>query len=255
MRTPFFIALLISLSVGATYWYQSQSYLCPVPVAYQLAEIDESFSITTLEARSAITDAVTLWEEAAERDLFVYDEQADLRVAFVFDDRQATADAQASQEARLDAVARENESLRQTITELQSTYERLEVAFTERKEAYDSALAAYNQEVRQVNDQGGADTDTFVELEAKQQSLEVEADTLREQAVELNAVAEQLNSLSSEGNELVERYNQEVRQYNAEFTGGEESTQGDYTGDAITIYKFSNRNELVTVLAHEFGHA
>jgi hypothetical protein len=32
-------------------------------------------------------------------------------------------------------------------------------------------------------------------------------------------------------------------------------TQGDYTGNSINIYNFDDRDELVTLLAHEFGHA
>jgi DNA repair exonuclease SbcCD ATPase subunit len=173
----------------------------------------------------------------------------------VFDDRQASADAQMSDQERLDQVSSQNEEISTTIIQLQTTYETMQATFADRKESYDQSLAAYNDQVRQVNDRGGATESEFATLTQTQQTLERESQTLRRLADELNDVATQLNELSTESNRLVQTYNQQVEAYNYQYGGGEKFTQGDYTGKEIHIYKFSDQTELVTVLAHEFGHA
>lgn len=255
MRFTYALALVLTITVGVTYWYESTKHICPTPVSYRLGTIDDSFSITQAEAYEAMERAITLWEDSTGRDLFVYDEQADLTVSFIFDDRQALADAQLSDQERLDQVAVKNEGIRASIQELQTTYEGMQSAFAARKAAYDQELATYNDEVRQANDRGGASADAFKMLEETQQTLQTESQNLQVLASNLSSVASQLNDLSAEGNRLVRTYNQDVIEYNRQYSGGEEFTQGDFTGEAIHIYKFSNQNELVSVLAHEFGHA
>ena len=68
-------------------------------------------------------------------------------------------------------------------------------------------------------------------------------------------MAERLNDLQIESNQRVEAYNREVRTFNNRYGHAHEFTQGDYQNGSINIYKFSTEAELITVLAHEFGHA
>jgi len=256
MRLSFLFALVLAVVAGGTYWYQEEAFLCPVPVEYRLGMIDASFELTRMEAMAAIQEATAVWENVAPvSPLFIYDEEADLVVNFIFDDRQATANAQEVEQSQLDVARERNDEIKRTIAELQENYDALQIDFLERKESYDQSLAAYNEEVQQINDRGGATDVEFDELRRSQTALESESNLLRERADELNSVAAQLNQLSTDGNRLIESYNEEVAEYNDDFAGGEEFTQGDYTGDSINIYKFSNNAELVSVLAHEFGHA
>jgi len=256
MRFSYAIALVLTISIGATYWYRSTEYICPIPVTYSLGSIDASFSITNAESKEAIEQATALWEDATDLDLFTpVLGDGDITVSFVFDERQAEANAQASDEAGLDEVAEANQTIRDNISNLRDSYTVMEQSFTARKASYDSRLGAYDIAVRQANDRGGAGAEQFAVLQQDKQELEVELNTLREQSAELQRVATQLNQLIAESDNLVTTYNSQVRQYNSRYGEGEEFTQGDYTGDAINIYKFSNQNELVSVLAHEFGHA
>lgn len=255
MRYQFALALLLSVTAGVTYWYRTTSHICPVPITYRLGSIDESFSLTQAEAFEAIESATMVWERATAENLFEYDADADLVVSFIFDDRQATADARDSEGARLDAVQEQNQEIRDSIVVLQQKYKEMEDAFTERKTAYDQTLASYNEEVQQVNDRGGATEEEYESLQETQQLLQSESQVLRTMSDDLSSVATQLNQLSAEGNRLISSYNEDVHRYNDTFQGGEEFTQGDYTPGEIHVYKFSNQNELVSVLAHEFGHA
>ena len=255
MRFSFILALVLSVSLAGVQWYQTTKFICPAPIEYQLGSIGDSFTITPAEAKAAIAEAANLWESNTGDDLFIYSEDADFAINFIFDERQATADAQTIDRDRLDAIAGQNDTFRTQIAELQATYELQQADFTSERNAYDDELKAYNDRVRQVNDRGGANAAVFADLEAERERLERISTSLQQEATNLNNLAQRLNELSSEGNRLIDTYNQEVQDYNREYGEAHEFTQGDYRGGEINVYKFSDKNELVAVLAHEFGHA
>lgn len=255
MRFSFLLALTVVLSLAGVQWYQTTQYICPVPISYRLGEIDSSFTLSEVEAKQYIEEATAVWEDVAAQDLFIYNDDAAFTINFIFDERQAMADAQIFDRDRLDSIAEQNEAFRTQIADIQSSYQRRQTTFNAEREAYDSRLQSYNDKVRQANDRGGATPAVFTELELERVSLASESEELRVEADALNNLAQQLNELSTEGNRLVETYNQEVRTYNADYGATHEFTQGDYRGGEINIYKFSNQYELVSVLAHEFGHS
>lgn len=255
MRSSFILAFILTLALAGVQWYQTTKYICPIPIEYRLGMIDESFTLTTHEATAAIAEAAALWEDALDTELFVYADDADFTINFIFDERQAVADAQTRDQDRLDSIAAQNDTFRSQIDALQASYEAQQNDFTAKRDTYDSQLRAYNERVRQVNDRGGAGAVVFEELEAERVRLESMAASLQREATDLNTLAERLNELSAEGNRLIDTYNKEVQIYNREYGEAHEFTQGDYQGGEINVYKFSNNNELVSVLAHEFGHA
>jgi hypothetical protein len=255
MRFSYLLALTITLSLAGVQWYQSTRYICPVPINYRLGIIDDSFSITQAEAKQYIEQAAQVWEDVADQDLFVYNDDADFTINFVFDERQETANAQTADRERLDGIAVQNDQFRTQIADLQTTYQNRNVQFETTKTNYDDRLESYNDAVRQANDRGGATPAAFAVLEEERVVLEGESNQLRVASNALNSLASQLNELSSEGNRLIETYNSEVRGYNDLYGEAHEFTQGDYRGGEINIYKFSDQFELVSVLAHEFGHA
>jgi hypothetical protein len=220
-----------------------------------LGNLDVEFGISSSTAISYVTEAEKYWEEAMERDLFIYNEEADFTIDFVFDERQEGVNEQAVSRAELDAKWVESEEVKETIEQLQVSYDELASAHSADIEAYEARLTAYNQRVSQYNDQGGAPSDVFAELEEERKDLNGVSRQLNETANELNHLATKINRLGERGNELVDNYNNEVQVYNSRFGHAGEFTQGDYQGDSINIYKFSTDNEVITVLAHEFGHA
>ena len=145
--------------------------------------------------------------------------------------------------------------MKQTLQSLQTEYNQLVSRHEENVADYEARLLNYNQRVTQYNDQGGAPREVFAELEEEREELNQISASLNRTTSEINTLAEQINQIGGRGNRLVEAYNQEVSIYNEEFGRSGEFTQGDFQGDRINIYKFSSDNEVVTVLAHEFGHA
>jgi hypothetical protein len=193
--------------------------------------------------------------QQVERELFVYDESSDFTIDFRYDDRQASADSEAMQRAELDTQQKKSEEIQKVVKEFQTQYDQLLATYNERANSYETRLADYNAEVGTYNDRGGAPPDVYDRLEEERIALSVEVEELNRLSVELKTIVDKINELADQGNALVEEYNRRVTEYNEEFGFTHEFTQGDYQGDAIHVYKFSNEAELVKVLAHEFGHA
>ncbi len=61
---------------------------CAVPLGWRIARVDESFELSRAEARAALDQAATLWEDAVGRGLFSNESDGALPVRFVYDDRQ-----------------------------------------------------------------------------------------------------------------------------------------------------------------------
>lgn len=255
MRYTSFIALFLACVLGGVYWYQSTAYMCPVPLEYRLGELDPSFGLSREAAISHIAVAENLWEEAVDRELFVYSDEADFTIDFVFDERQETANDEVSERRALDEQRAQNNLVIATVEELQREYDSLTTSYEERVSAYEQGLAAYNETVTRYNDRGGAPPDAFAELENTRLELNEESAALEQTARELNELAAEIGRLGVRGQRLVEEYNQAVDAYNEQYGFSREFTQGDYQGGQINIYTFSTTVELETVLAHEFGHA
>lgn len=255
MRFPFTLFLICALIIGGGYWYRNTAAFCPVPLSYRLGALNESFNLEREAAIDILKAAELQWEQSVSRDLFVYEETADFTINFVFDERQELSDSERSQRDALDEQLVENEELFSIIDAAQAEYDTAASSYQDRADTYETRLEAYNQTVLQYNDRGGAPEEEFTALEEERTSLNREANALTILTDELNELAARLNALSNRGNDLVDVYNSNVERYNEQFGFSHEFTQGDYQGDKINIYEFSNENELQAVLLHELGHA
>ncbi len=255
MRFQYLIALVLTVAGAGTFWYKTTASICPAPLHYRVGQIDTHFNLDTEAAKKHLANAEAVWEDSAGRELFTYDENATFVVDFIFDERQAEADIEVTEQKALDTKKSENDSLVETIEDLQSEYDDLAESYKERVSSYESRLNSYNDRVSSYNDQGGAPSEVFSELEQERNNLNVESVALSKKADELTALASKMNELSERGNRLVDEYNQEVVAYNKKFGYAREFTQGDYQNGRISVYKFSDDSELMAVLTHEFGHA
>lgn len=252
------LAILLFVCGGTFIWYQETKAECPVPLTYRLGSIDPSFDLATSTALAYLRAAEVPWEQASARDLFLYEDSAtaDIKVNFIYDERQQTADAEASERSELDAEKTKSDVVRETLDKLQEEYQSIYDAYQEKSKSYQDRLSAYNAKVQRYNDRGGAPQNVYAELEAERKTLKGELDTLSTLSDQLNELAGRINQVGEEGNRLVEAYNTGVNTYNATFGFPREFTQGDYQGGGvINVYKFSDEAEVTTVLVHEFGHA
>lgn len=255
MRTPYAVALLLTMLLAGTYWYTSVGAICRTPVAYRIGDVDSRFGLSNDQVRVVVEEAVSIWEDATGRNLFTYDEEADLVVNFIYDSRQQNLDEAERLKEELDEKKNINDSLGETYASLVEKYNQRKLDFEDAKEAYERKLNNYNAEVESYNEQGGAPEEIYNELEMRKVALDEERQRVNEMANELNSLSSQINELGEKGNEIIEEYNQSVDVFNKQYVYSEEFTQGDYQGDSINIYQFESWEELELVLAHEFGHA
>lgn len=255
MRGQFTLILILTMIFAGTYLFRETSSVCPVPITYRIGEIDEGFALTEDQAEDAVSIAAAAWEGAAEQDLFIYDPDSDFTINFVFDERQEYADAEEDFREKLNVTEGVNDKIDQTYSELTTRYQALEDEYQAKVDAYETHLASYNKRVKEQNDAGGAPRDVYQALQEEQQELDEEVEELNALGNRLNTLAGEINKVGERGNQLVDVYNRNVAAYNEAFGESHEFTQGDFQGDRINIYKFSDISELELVLAHELGHA
>lgn len=256
MRAPYVFTFFLTLVLAGAYVYTAVEAVCAVPLSYRIGHIDDRFGITEDEARVAVSDAESVWEQATGRNLFTYDEQGELVINFIYDERQEFAEAEVNFREQLDAAENINSAINATYEELVADYDTLKVEYDRTVTSYESSLDSYNNKVESYNAEGGAPPEVFDELENEREELDRSLGSVNALGRRLNELGREINRVSEQGNQLIEQYNENVHQYNDTFAEeSREFTQGDYQSKSIQIYKFVNEQELTLVLAHEMGHA
>ena len=230
--------------------------VCPAPLAYSIGEIDESFDLSFDDARLALSDAESVWEDATGQNLFIYDGDAPFTVNFIYDERQEYTDAEGSFKDKLDQTQDVSDAISDTYAELVANYNDLQIIYSDKVEQYEQNLAKHNAQVASYNEDGGVTKELYDELQERKAVLDAEQASLNALSQELNGLVREINKVSDRGNVLVETYNRGVEEYNHTFGESREFTQGTYSSDKrIDIYTYADSGELRLVLAHEFGHA
>ena len=255
MRSYYVILLLITLFGSGLYFYTAYQPVCNVPVTYTIGKLDARFNLTPADVKAYLATAEKVWEDAAHRNLFDYDESSSFPVNFIFDDRQERTIAEEAERQSLDQKESTSATIAAEYKKLTAEYATLQTAYKKVSLAYEARLNSFNAKVAEYNARGGAPVPVFEALKVEEKAISTVASSLEKRANELAALAQRINDLSERGNQLITQYNAGVADYNTRFGGANEFTQGDYQGTDINIYKFSSDNELLRVLTHEFGHA
>jgi len=228
--------------------------LCAEVLTYRLGEVDERFGISADEVKEAAAEAASVWQYN-DKPLLSFAESGKLLVNFIYDERQARFDAASVARNSLDKVERTTQNIKVSYEEALNEYENLQREYESKVATHEERLTRFNSRVEEVNNRGGANGEELESFQKEEEVLRRESRELNQLGRQLNQLVEELNDLAERGNILVSDYNRDVQQYNQIFGESSEFTQGEYYGQEIDIYSFNNRGELVTVLAHEFGHA
>lgn len=254
MKSLTSLLLIVIVFAGGFFWYSAEM-ICPIPIEYRIGVLSSEFGISDEEALSAIVEAEEIWEDTTGLDLFSHNDTARFAINFIFDERQQFTNAEETLSANLREARERNETVEAEYQSLVDQYEEVRAGYDAKRTEYEADLRAYNDEVSRWNSEGGAPEEVFNELNKQKETLDAQQAELNELRQTMNNLVSVINALSDRANNLVDRYNEGVERYNDAFTEGAEFTQGDYRGDHINIYQFSDREELVLVLAHELGHA
>lgn len=245
-----------------TFWYRSFNYYfpCKSPITYSLGTFDTEFGMSKEEFLKALSSAEEIWEKPVSKNLFKYDPEGSLKINLIYDIRQEST-------VQLKSMGIVVENNRASYDALKAKYEALNVEYIRNRNAFESRLEtfkirqkAFEDEVEQVNAQGGADKETSARLNAERKYLNSEITAINGQQANLRVEVSNINALVVSINELAGVLNIDVQKFNTIGTSlGREFDEGVYRsgpeGQQIDIYQFDNRTKLIRVLAHEFGHA
>ena len=219
------VVVALAIAGGGSYYAYTITRSCAHSVAYTLASIDGRFGVSTSTVLAQARAASGIWNRAAGKTVLVYDENAELAIRFVYDEREATT------------------KLGSEITRQQAALDTLRASLDEQQAELVANQAAYNEKVAEVNARGGA-------RPSEARALEDERATLQSLAASVNNAVAAYNARVATLNAQVERYNQ---------TAGHPFEEGNYVrdgaGERITIFQFADTTQLERGLAHEVGHA
>jgi predicted Zn-dependent protease len=265
--------IALALVAGAVFYvYRTESvtlarqvyrYVAPCtrPIPYTIGTIDPRFGITTAAVLKEVRSAERAWEEASEKDLFVYSSSSDaLIISLVYDTRQETTNTLKKLGLTVDEDVSAYNAAKERYGSVYDEYLRLKSSFESAYATYQHQSTVYEREVHMWNARGGASQKDFTRLEKEKQSLNAQEAVLQEMQREVNAAVENVNALVTLLNHLVSVLNIATSKYNSVGAGQEsefqeavyESSLGQET---ITVYEFDDTARLRRVFEHELGHA
>jgi chromosome segregation ATPase len=188
-------------------------------------------------------------------------------VAFEYDDRQATQQMRARLEDELRTLGATLDDSRGRLEEQVGALRSVQVEYEARAAALGRTMDAHNAEILRWNREGGAPDSVRTRLETRAEAPDAEMGDLQRQAEELQRLQQLLSRETALLNQRIEERNERANELGRAFPptyteAGRYSesvqTRNGQVVDvrrAIDIFRFSDRQELVLVLAHELGHA
>lgn len=199
-----------------------------------MGNIDKEFDVSKEEFRNNAKEASDIWNNALAKTLIKEDTNAQLKVNLVYDERQSLVTS-------IDSTEQELVNDREQIISQTQEHEK-------KVEELNNKLTALNNEIKEWNDKGGAPENVYEDLLSRQQKIKNEIH-------EINTNAQKLNSKTDSFNAQVNELNNNVDTFNDLLTIKPEGGIFDPNRMEIDVYIFGSKEELVHVLAHEFGHA
>ena len=233
---------------------------CTAPIYYSLGSVDPRFGLSAEMLKKTLEEAAGIWNNPVGEPLFAYKDGGAVKVNLIYDYRQAATD-------KLKKLGITVKNDRKSYDDLKARYDELNRQYSAQKAALDSAVialksrqAAYEAEVDKYNSRGGAPKPVYDRLTAERLAIDSEVARINALTDKLNQLAENINAESVALNQLIGQLNLNVQKYNSiGASTGEEFREGQYvldgSGERIDIYQFNDHNQLVRLLAHEFGHA
>jgi len=234
---------------------------CERPIAYTIGVFDRRFGISQKEFLGALSEAEAVWENAIDRELFVYaPETGILAVNLIYDYRQEVTNTLSGLESAVAADQAEYDKLQARYLVLKATYDETKSIYDARVQAFNEKSAVYHNQVASWNRGKRTSPAQFNQLETEKNKLETEMTELQTLEARLNGMVREINMLATRLNDLADSLDLNVAKFNTigasrgeTFTGGLYHSAAD--GAGIDIYEFSSREKLVRVMAHELGHA
>lgn len=210
------------------------SSICDKPVRYKIGSIDPKFKISETKLLAKVEEASDIWTNAYGKRLFVYDQNSDLEINLIYDERQGSF---------------ENiEDLEEGVNDQKMTLEEENAIYDQKVTELEKQVAELNEQIDYWNSKGGAPEPEFRYLTKMQEDLNSKIDELNSYANKLNQVVDDVNKNIGTFNNMVSKFNDVIVQ---------KPEVGFYTSgdEKIDIFFYTDEENLVNILAHEMGHS
>ena len=245
---------------GAARILRARLFPCSSPISYSIGGIDPGYKISGEELGNALLEAENFWEAAAKKDLFEFVKTSGtVEIIFVYDSRQASLDKLRSLGIRTDQTLESYKSLKARYDELSARVDMEEGRLNGIMARYKVREAAYNADVRRLNEIGTAPRSEVLRIDSARRALSMQFGGIKMIEAAVVADVETLNALGTTLNQLIVQLNINAAQYNRAGSTIGTYEEGLYKiaggQQTIEIYKYTNHEQLVNLLAHELGHA
>ncbi|HBA60905.1 MAG TPA: hypothetical protein DCZ92_08810 [Elusimicrobia bacterium] len=267
------ILLLASLGAAGYQWHtkkvelraaarlmQARIFPCSAPITYSLGALDPAFNLPREELASALREAETAWETPSRKNLFEFQAgSGTVTINLIYDSRQAALDKLKGLGIKTDQTQESYKALKARYDELAARADLAEAGLKARLDGYKQRETVYNAEVAYLNRRGRAAPAEVRRVNRTRAALAREFAGIKRVEAAANADLDTLNALATTLNQLIVQLNIDVQQYNraGSFIGRYEEGLYKITNgvQTIDVYKYTDRPQLVSLLAHELGHA
>lgn len=232
---------------------------CEEPLTYRIGTVDKRFGMGAKEVLDVAVAASSLWEKAVSQELFKESPTGAIEINFVYDYRQEATDKLKSLSYNIDNTKSSYEDLKERLDNQKRECDQRSLSLSEEFNSYNARVAFFNQTAAAMP-QGGFPEHVYKQLMAEKDELHAIQTHLQAQQEEVKRLVDTINNLVIVINEIATNLNLELVNYkNTSEPIAQEFNEGSYVvkkgKKTITIYQFTDRNKLIRVLAHEFGHA
>jgi len=220
--------------ISEIYERLSEFSFCDTTIGYYVGPIDPQFSADRNTVIKEAKEAAEIWNEEYGKTLFEYDENANLVIRLVFDERQRKINEIVTQEA---TVSLDKYELTERLERYEDKYRML-----------DGAIGELNRQVEFWNSHGGAPPEIFNQLIEQQNKLNLQIDALNQLGRDLESAGTDVNQQIDLLNETITDFNDMLALY------PEEGLYKPYE-EEIDIYFYDSEERFIHTVAHELGHA
>ncbi len=232
---------------------------CEKPLTYRIGEIDERYNFSKNELASVMKKVEALWSTALDRELLAYDESGQVVIKLVYGEEQQLSEQEKTFSQRINVKKKQREVLENEFDRMTRNFKSKREDVEKMQDQYDQEVAKFNNYVSEWNGKSDVPERVVNNIKEMERKLRREKAKLQQKHREVESYRQRTNAKADQLNRVIKEEKEMIASYNNRFAKARKFNQGQYVkkgkNETVFIYQFSNKNDLKTVLAHEFGHA
>ncbi|MGE8540173.1 MAG: matrixin family metalloprotease [Acinetobacter sp.] len=221
---------------------------------YRIADVDSRFGLSQDQVIQLSKEAIQIWHDGMQKQLFVYDEHAKLQIKLIYDARQDDYNAFKKTQQNLDTEKNNNQRASDNLNVSKSSLEQMQRSLRQEQIQLQADAEILNRQRMSWSRIEDAQGENRQRIETQYQALKDRSRRLENNIAYYNQMNSQYNQQINQHNSNIDRYNQNVMQAQNRFPP-REFHKGVFMGDQIQIYQFDAADDLRLTIAHELGHA